>query len=365
MKKFLALFIAAASLAATTVSAYAHYDTAYWSDGNRSTTNTNWMQYVADSKKFSELSIPGTHDSMSYGKIPLASNDIVRNQSIDLYEQLMSGIRFIDIRVHYESPTYLTCYHGPIYLGSDFDEVLSTVQKFLSKYPTETVYMRLKQEQSSASDLEMLTVFNHYYNKYPDLFYKGGNENPTLKETRGKIFLIADVLSLETYGMSYRSLEQQDAYHLNTNWDLYSKWEKIKAQLEKSSANPARHGTINFLSGSGGSMPYFVASGHSSPQTGAPRLATGYTHPGFWWQYPDFPRDSWFLGIASIYFEGTNTLTADWISKNRPSYVGIVAADFPGERLINEIIACNRRSKISIPSNFIKNYFSNLWSFPK
>lgn len=93
-------------------------------------------------------------------------------------------------------------------------------------------------------------------------------------------------------------------------------------------------------------MPYFVASGHSNPATGAPRLATGLTEPGFKSYYPDFPRVDWLGVFATIAFEGTNTLTADFIERNNLKYTGIVAADFPGDRLIKNIIKLNRKSGI-------------------
>ena len=95
---------------------------------------------------------------------------------------------------------------------------------------------------------------------------------------------------------------------------------------------------INFLSGSGGSFPYFVASGKSSPEDNAPLLLTGLTTPGWKKKYPDFPRVSCALGICSIAFLGTNILTSERLTSKR---VGIIMADFPGKGLINDVIKCN------------------------
>lgn len=100
---------------------------------------------------------------------------------------------------------------------------------------------------------------------------------------------------------------------------------------------------INYLSGSGGSFPYFVASGHSSSGMGAPRLLTGATTPGWWYLYPEFPRVNCFIGICSIAFEGTNIMTRNWIQSNKPKYVEIVVGDFMGSSLIKEIINSNFR----------------------
>ena len=139
--------------------------------------------------------------------------------------------------------------------------------------------------------------------------------------------------------MQYSILKKQDDYTLNTNWDLYNKWTKIKKHFNDGNTTAGIH--INYLSASGGSFPYFVASGHSSPATGAPRLATGYTTPGWNSSYPDFPRTDCFIGICTISFEGTNELTMNYLNDGGISFAGIVMADFPGSGLINTVILRN------------------------
>lgn len=47
---------------------------------------------------------------------------------------------------------------------------------------------------------------------------------------------------------------------------------------------------ISFWTGSGGSYPYFIASGKSSPSNSALRLPTGKVTPNHATSYPDFPR---------------------------------------------------------------------------
>lgn len=328
------------SLVAPSVS-YAHYDTAYWNTGTTAQTKVTWMQALDDSATLSQLSLPGTHDSMAH-KSNLLGLDVTRTQTMDLWAQLTSGIRVLDIRLFYEPDGQsFSIHHGTVNVGYNLDDVLSTVQKFLQKHPSETVLMRLKQEQSSASDAQMKQRFNTYYNEYKDMFYQGGSKNPTVGEMRGKCVILSDVWSLNDYGINYRSLNVQDSYQLNTNWDLYSKWQKVKQQIN--AANQSTDSTIymNYLSGSGGSFPYFVASGHSSPDTSAPRLATGLTEPGFHGYYPDFPRGAWFGVFGTIFFEGTNTLTANYLTEQNIYRCGIVMADFPGQRLIDAIINCN------------------------
>lgn len=342
IKSFISLLIIFCLISSVTVNVSAHYDTAYWNEGKRAQTRSGWMDWLPNDRKLSELSLPGTHDSMAW-RSNLVGADITRTQTTNLYEQLISGIRAIDIRVKCEGNSFPT-HHGIVYLGEDFGDVLKTIRTFLTENPTEAVFMRFSQEASSASDLEMKRVFDIYYKEYGDIFYKGSSQNPTVGEVRGKLVFLSNVLSLNGYGINYRNIYTQDDYHLNTNWDLYSKWEKIKVHLNTSDDLSDRDVIyMNYLSGSGGSFPYFVASGHVSPGTGAARLATGLTEPGFRHSYPDFPRVNWFGVFATIAFEGTNTLTADYLNKHKISRSGIVMADFPGERLINAIIDCNLR----------------------
>lgn len=125
---------------------------------------------------------------------------------------------------------------------------------------------------------------------------------------------------------------------------LTDKWLKVKSHLTLANKDNGNKIYINYLSGSGGSCPYFVASGQSSHQTDAPRLLTGRTTPGWKDSWPDFPRISCFIGICSIAFEGTNILAADSIEKSRifNRKLGIIMSDFPGPDLISRIIGLNK-----------------------
>lgn len=346
MEKYLSLFVFllfGSFIMSPTIS-YAHFNSAYLrSYGEFDHTNENWMRSIADDTKLSELSIPGTHDTMSNGP----GGDIVKTQGLSLSEQLKVGIRYLDIRAR-AIDNVLTIHHGPVYLNKNFGDVLNYIQEFLKYHSSETVIMRVKQEYSEINSEEFKNIFNKYINKdcYKNLFYSAGNKNPSLKEIRGKVVVMYDSFD-PGIGINYYNSSIQDNYKLNTNWDLYSKWISIKDYLNKANQNGGKDIFINYLSGSIGSFPYFVASGHSSPGSHAPRLATGLTHPGWAGTYPDFPRVNWFLGIATIAFEGTNILTADYIKENNISHTGIIVADFPGYGLIDTIIRANDSHKKS------------------
>ncbi len=320
----------------------AHYHPAYLrSISDFGSRNRRWMSGLQDTKKLSELSIPGTHDTMSLGW----GGDIVQTQGLSLEDQLNVGIRYIDIRVRAYDNAF-SIHHGLVYLHSNLDDVLTTLKKFLQENPRETVFMRLKQEYSKVKDGEFNRILNQYFDNpaYHDLFYTGYDNNPSLQQVRGKVVTLNNFLGAR-YGISYpANFDIQDNYHLSTNWSLYDKWVGVKDHINKANNDNGRHTFITYLSGSGGSFPYFVVSGHSSPGIGAPRLATGLTHPGWAGSYPDFPRVNWFIGIATIAFEGTNVLTSEYMDKQgeQLKHTGIVVTDFPGEALINNIIKRNQ-----------------------
>ncbi|MGR5996224.1 hypothetical protein ACT7C9_32980 [Bacillus cereus] len=118
---------------------------------------------------------------------------------------------------------------------------------------------------------------------------------------------------------------------------------------------------LNYLSGSGLSYPFFVASGHVDAGTNGDRLWTGLTTLTSKHKWPDFPRLNGFLGLYSIYFEGINNLCGPRL--NNYSYVGIIAADFPGAGLIDNIIKLNHTNPPKIvrvdPPDFL-NFSKNL-----
>ena len=122
-------------------------------------------------------------------------------------------------------------------------------------------------------------------------------------------------------------------------WDLYDKWIAVKTFI--SSSNTAGESRLGFWTGNGGSFPYFVASGKSSPGDSAPRLATGLTTPGFKNTFPEFPRVACFIGICTIANVGVNIMAYDYIMNNTVQYMGIVFTDFVGEPLLQKIISLN------------------------
>ena len=306
----------------------------------------NWMSGLSGDRKLNTLSLPGTHDTMAFH-----GDDYVRCQSVDLRGQLDAGIRFLDIRCRHIADVF-AIHHGAFFQNVYFGDVLDIVTEFLNDNPSETVFMRVKEEYKAEKTTRTFeeTFKYGYWDCRQSLFWNPANseniENPSLSEIRGKVVVFQNFKAKDVYGIDWGSpyIDIQDNYELKTNWDLYDKWTDVKDYLieANNSKDSNRHTYINFLSGSG-VFPYFVASGQSSHETNAPRLLTGRTTPGWKDSWPDFPRVGCFLDICSIAFEGTNILTAERIGRGGEydNYVGIIVADFPGEDLIEAVISLN------------------------
>jgi len=330
----------------------AHESPGYAHDARVLTRNPDWMGKLKDGVKLSQLSIPGTHDTMSRFGGP-----IVETQTLTLANQLESGIRVFDMRcrhVRYNPDHYtFAMVHGSVHQNAFFDDVLKDTVRFLDAHKGETVLMRVvpagtPQNIPPGRTFEM-TFRERYWNNpaWKDYFWQGtGQLNPTLGQMRGKIVVLQQFDSPRSYGIPYTSFDIQDQYRLRTNSDLYDKWTHVLTYIRKANAFSENRTFMNYLSGSTGAFPYFVASGHSNPTTGAPRLPTGLTTPGWRNTWLDFPRvNCWrafWTNFCTIAFEGTNILTYEHLrNNNRP--VGVIMSDFPGPGLIAEVIVRNDR----------------------
>src|SRR5206468_7739138 len=107
--------------------------------GKTSAAGNNWMTSLNGNLSLSQISIPGTHDSGALSE-PFPGTAKCQNNSIA--QQLNDGVRYLDIRLHYNSGTSLNTQHGIVDEGQSFDTVLTgAVLPFLASNPTECVIM--------------------------------------------------------------------------------------------------------------------------------------------------------------------------------------------------------------------------------
>jgi hypothetical protein len=158
----------------------------------------NWMSDIPDSENLGQISIPGTHDTMTFN----THAPYTRTQDLSLRDQLNDGIRFVDIRLGGLqvdggfSQTDLGAYHGSgtfqYYLDATFRSVIDTVQQFLKENPTETIIMSIKKENDAnglSDSNEFATIADRVIDSYGSLFYSESSV-PTLGTARGHIVVL-------------------------------------------------------------------------------------------------------------------------------------------------------------------------------
>lgn len=264
---------------------------------NDSTPNVlkpNWMLNLSDDRLLSELSIPGTHDTGArFGTV------FAQTQSWTVFDQLEAGIRYLDIRARRVDNTF-TIHHGVIYMRMTFGDVLNQIEKFLNENNSETVIMRLKEEYEPLNPKgtfeEILKT--SYLANYKDLFLYN-RSIPTLKESRGKIVVLAD-FSTSLEFLKWNSLLIQDDYDLGIIGDINKKKKEIQEHMINANNSSKNDFYANHCSAFGILMqePLFVA-------------------------------------------EKTNSVPFEFCQNNNVKKVGIIIMDFPGEKLIEEIINVN------------------------
>lgn len=108
----------------------------------------SWMQTVQNTPLWS-LVLPGTHNSCAYKSKNYLLNfrRIMDNQHLTIYEQLMMGVRVLDIRICFRKSSslsqneYWVCH---TFLVMPLDEALDQINTFLKEHPTELVVLEIR-----------------------------------------------------------------------------------------------------------------------------------------------------------------------------------------------------------------------------
>lgn len=160
------------------------------------------MASIPDDRPLSEVTMPGTHNTMAlYGGV------YAECQTWSLASQLRAGIRFLDVRLRYINGN-LTLHHGVSYQRGHFGHVLKALVDFLHEYPTETVLMRVKEEFSESNNIYSAVVDYIYRYAYWDLLWHS-RLVPTMGEARGKLIILQNFIGPDL-GMRYDSLDIAD-----------------------------------------------------------------------------------------------------------------------------------------------------------
>ncbi|CDW80198.1 1-phosphatidylinositol phosphodiesterase-like [Stylonychia lemnae] len=262
---------------------------------------SDWMGYILPSTPITNLSIPGTHDTCAK-----TGGAAFQCQSWTLKDQLEAGIRFLDIRARHIN-NGLAIHHGSVYLGTDFDTVLSTVTSFLRVQIRETVLMRVKKEHTEQGCTRAyyqtveakLAAFNSF-------IYRGSSSMDylTLGDARGKIVILYDEWSSSTVGYPYFGMAIADDYAVYETW--------LSKENKKKSVSDNIMGAILM----------------TKP------IINGYEYPETKW------RCTFLSGSTGVSPEMWGKKFNEQIQFYR-GRLGIVVFDFPGEDAIEHVISQN------------------------
>ncbi|KAL0965835.1 hypothetical protein UPYG_G00286350 [Umbra pygmaea] len=139
-----------------------------------------WMEAIDDDKLLSDITIPGTHDTMALYGGPAAEC-----QAWDVDNQLRAGIRYVDLRiVALEKKLYVV--HGIVNQHMLFVEVFNVIKRFLSEFSHETVLLRIKPELIRKNNVEKQV--RKIISKDEAVWVK--SDMPTMGKARGKVVFV-------------------------------------------------------------------------------------------------------------------------------------------------------------------------------
>jgi 1-phosphatidylinositol phosphodiesterase len=154
---------------------------------------SNWMARLSGNESLADLTLPGTHDSHCTNSNILNWNVVVApfaaTQAIDISEQLVAGVRFIDLRCGYDDAGNIQMRHGTIALKGTLQDVVNVVALFLSSNTSEAIIASVKWDQSGVNEPD---TFGPAVDKITQTIgsWYTGTTVPLVRDCRGKIVLL-------------------------------------------------------------------------------------------------------------------------------------------------------------------------------
>ncbi|KAH8751964.1 phosphatidylinositol-specific phospholipase C [Diaporthe sp. PMI_573] len=342
---------------------YKNYSSSFSFDLDKS-MHPDWMASVPDQTSLASLSIPGTHDTETFD---LVNNTKLQCQTHDLKTQLRAGLRYFDIRGRMvideaaggeDAAPEIGIFHAQVYTGYTLEDVLLTLFEFLDQHPTEGIIMRLKQEgppvrrkpegtfydqEEEKGEADTTTykttyeeAFNHYRLKNPRT-EPGSTKHlltpwpspsapagspllPTMAQLRGKVIVLYEFPTAPgtAYGVPWTSphISLEDLWVIVDLEHLEDKWEAIRASLEAAGASPSGSDVLylSHLSASVGVTPIEAAAGPLEAVNGS--MVEGMN-------------------------DRTGRLLEESVKDGQQGKTGVIMGDFPGQRLVDAILARN------------------------
>lgn len=214
---------------------------------------TNWLSKIEGNTKLSELAIPATHNSGS--AYTCKNNKLLKRTSIcqseGIFAQLMSGVRYFDIRVR-DNNYSLTIYHGLCPFWEELTSVLQYFNSFISSHPDEFIIINVLIEpviKTNVSWFNRIFFSKKRENNIRELLLRNLRTygvrldipgNPTVDQLRGNVWLDYDS------SLNFEATSLCKVYQSGWKYKWNDKEEKIATVIEGIiAANNETKGIIN------------------------------------------------------------------------------------------------------------------------
>lgn len=333
---------------------YHNYTSSFSFDLNQA-VNPDWMSHIPDDVYLNSISIPGTHDTLTFD---LVDNEVFQCQNHDLKTQLRAGLRYFDIRGRLlvnastaaSQPPRIGIFHGHVSTGYTFQDVLMALFSFLDEHPSEGIVMRLKEEgtpvpigdpsenwETGTYNTTFEEAFNYYrlnnsltapgceaHLLHPWPTHPARAMLPTMAELRGRVIVLYEFETAggggDYYGIPWTSehITLEDMWIVMDPSLLAAKWDAVRQNLQLAAAS-ADDGDVLFLShlsASVGVTPIEAAAGPLADRTNGTVIM------------------------------GINDRVGQWLEDGEATAgdkgkTGVVMGDFPGQRLVEDILKRN------------------------
>ena len=106
---------------------------------------SGWMRDIDDEYRVSDIIIPGSHDAGTKGMVWLGET-----QCYTVEEQLLSGVRYFDLRVNKKDGEYVI-FHSVIN-GAEFIPILEDIKQFIIEHPSEVLLLDFQHFNGGSQD---------------------------------------------------------------------------------------------------------------------------------------------------------------------------------------------------------------------
>ena len=201
----------------------------------------SWMSHCLPETLITKLLLPGTHDTMTAS----CPERHYHTQIMSLEEQLMAGVRFLDLRLRRE----MKAAHREWISDIDADQIFSACAEFLSRYPREMLLVRAALQEKIES--------------WEELFYHWEDGAPawmSLEACAGKIVAIECSPPVMAFGRHHgrkwaENWHENEAISLQDLWDgptITEKQAAIRMQMDTACRLPETVLSLSHISATNG-----------------------------------------------------------------------------------------------------------------